>query len=207
MEHPDKKVHLAVLASGSGSNAVRFMSYFRDHPHIKVALVVSNNASAPVLHRARKAGVPTKVMPGPAWDDSVAVGTLFDHYRIDAIVLAGYMRLLPYFMIQKYPHRIFNIHPALLPDFGGKGMYGLHVHRAVINSGARKSGITIHLVNEKYDDGPILFQDTVDVLPGDTPEELAARVQHLEHYHYPRVVERYVLQDQLSRKPGNPNTA
>ncbi len=202
MKDPGTSYRLAVLASGSGSNAARFMSYFRGHPRIRVALVVSNNASAPVLQRAREAGVPAKVMPGPAWDDSRTAESVFNQYGIDAIVLAGYMRLLPSFMIRKYPGRIFNIHPALLPRFGGKGMYGMHVHRAVIDSGARKSGITIHLVNEKYDEGPILFQATVDVLPDDTPVDLAVRVRQLEHDHYPRVVEGYLLQGRVPEKPA-----
>lgn len=195
MKKPTKTHKLAILASGSGSNAANFMAYFRDHPRISVSLVVSNNASAYVLKRACEAGIPTAVLPGPAWEEPRPVLSLFDSYGITAVVLAGYMRLLPPYFIKKYPDRIFNIHPARLPGFGGKGMYGMHVHRAVIAAGEKQSGITIHLVNERYDEGPILFQATVEVEPGDTPETLAAKVQKLEHNHYPKTVENHLLKN------------
>ncbi len=195
MKNHSKTHNLAILASGSGSNAANFMAYYRDHPCIGVSLVVSNNASAYVLERAREAGIRTAVLPGPMWKDSRAVLSLFDRHRVTAIVLAGYMRLLPPYFIRKYPNRIFNIHPALLPDFGGKGMYGMHVHRAVINAGVTRSGITIHLVNERYDEGPILFQATLEVQPEDTPETLATKVQKLEHKHYPKTVENHLLKN------------
>ncbi len=192
MKKPIKKHRIAILASGSGSNAAKFISYFRNHPSISVVLVVSNNASAFVLQRAANAGVPQAVLPRKAWEEKREVLALFDSHQVNAIVLAGYMRLLPPWMTDRYSGRIFNIHPALLPDFGGKGMYGMHVHRAVIESGARRSGITVHLVNERYDEGPVLFQKQVDVLPGDTPETLSERIRQLEHEHYPRVVEEYL---------------
>jgi len=192
MKNPGQKLRLAILASGSGSNAARFMDYFQDHPDIAVALVVSNNASAGVLDKAAVYGVESRVLPAAAWEDKQAVLALFDDFGIDAIVLAGYMRLIPGWLIQKYPDRIFNIHPALLPDFGGKGMYGIYVHRAVIQSGAKRTGITIHLVNERYDEGRILFQESIPVYPEDTPERLAKRVQRLEHKYYPTVVEEEV---------------
>ncbi len=192
MKNPGQKYRLAILASGGGSNAANFMDYFYDHPKIMVSLVVSNNASAGVLEKASAYGVDSRVLAAPAWEDKHAVLALFDSYGIDAIVLAGYMRLIPGWLIHKYPNKIFNIHPALLPGFGGKGMYGIFVHRAVIQSGAKRTGITIHLVNERYDEGPILFQESIPVYPDDTPERLARRVQRLEHKYYPIVVEEEV---------------
>lgn len=194
MKKSDKSFNLAILASGNGSNAASFIRYFRDHPLISVGLIISNNSSAYVLERASEAGLPAEVIPGPDWKDEARVKALFRRYHIDAIVLAGYMRLIPPYLIRMFPGRIFNIHPALLPDFGGKGMYGMHVHRAVLESGAEKSGITIHLVNEEYDKGRILFQKEVHISPSDTPESLAAKVQQLEHFHYPRVVEAVLLE-------------
>ncbi len=194
MKKTEKFLNLAILASGNGSNAARFIRHFHDHPVIRVGLIVSNNASAYVLERAGNAGLPAEVIPGPDWENEEKVKAVFHRYQIDAVVLAGYMRLIPPFLIRMFPNRIFNIHPALLPDFGGKGMYGKHVHRAVLESGAEKSGITIHLVNEEYDKGRILFQEEVAISPTDTPESLAAKVQQLEHYHYPRVVEAELLQ-------------
>lgn len=188
---------LAILASGSGSNAQQFINYFRGHHKIEVALIISNNPDAYVLSRASDSGVPTAVIGRSGWANQEAVRQLFASYRIDAIVLAGYLLLIPSYLIEMFPCKIFNIHPALLPAFGGKGMYGMHVHRAVIESGRKQSGITIHLVNEAYDEGEILYQAKLDVLPGDTPESLAGRVLELEHLHYPRVVEGY-----LSRQEG-----
>ncbi|TVR41704.1 MAG: phosphoribosylglycinamide formyltransferase [Bacteroidia bacterium] len=184
---------IAVLASGFGSNAEKLMDYFQNHPQIRVAVVVSNNAAAHVLSKAKERGIPVEVLPGPAWEKREKVLAVFDSYHVSVIVLAGYMRLLPPYFVDTYRNRIINIHPALLPAFGGKGMYGMHVHRAVVESGAKKSGITIHLVNEQYDEGEILFSKYLEVLPEDTPESLAKRVQDLEHRYYAPVVEKYIL--------------
>ena len=187
-----EKHRLAILASGGGSNTQRFIDYFSEHSKIEISVIISNTYRAYVLKRAEDAGIPTVVVRKSVWEDKEAIRRLFTSYRVDAIVLAGYLLLLPPWFIAMFPDRIFNIHPALLPDFGGKGMYGIHVHRAVIDSGAMHSGITIHLVNEAYDEGKILFQEKLDVLPVDTPESLARRVLELEHRHYPRVVENYL---------------
>lgn len=187
-----RKYQLAIMASGSGSNAQCFIDYFCEHPAIEVAVVISNNSGAYVLKRAEDAGIPAVVVRKSEWNDQEAIKNLLLKYKVDAIVLAGYLLLLPSWLIEMFPGRIFNIHPALLPEFGGKGMYGINVHRAVIDSGAKQSGITIHLVNEAYDEGEILFQEKLEVLPEDTPESLASRVLKLEHQHYPRVVECYL---------------
>jgi phosphoribosylglycinamide formyltransferase 1 len=195
------KYRLAVLASGSGSNAERFFQYFKEHPRIEVTLTISNNPQAYVLERSKTAGIPSMVIRKPEWNNEEMIRRLFRSHKIDAVVLAGYLLLIPSYLTEMFSGRIFNIHPALLPDFGGKGMYGIHVHRAVIESGVKQSGITIHLVNETYDEGMILFSDTLDILPGDTPESLASRILKLEHRHYPLVVERYLTEKPLSPKP------
>ncbi len=189
-----QKIHLAVLASGSGTNAENLFECFRRHSEINVSLVVSNNPEAYVLKRAKKAGIPYEVITKREWANRDAVVDVFRAYNISAIVLAGYLLLIPAWFVRMYSNKILNIHPALLPHFGGKGMYGMHVHRAVIASGAEKSGISIHVVNEKYDEGEIIFQADMPLHPGDTAESLAKRVQELEHKYYPAVVERYFLQ-------------
>ena len=185
------KTRLAVFASGSGSNAENLVRYFHGHPFIEIALVVTNRADAFVLKRAERFNLPAVVISPSEWQQEESIKTLFLKKKIDGIVLAGYLLLIPEFFIRMYPEKIINIHPALLPEFGGKGMYGMHVHRAVINSGARKSGITIHIVDEAYDRGEIIFQQSLDVKQAETPESLAKRVQKLEHQHYPVVVEKY----------------
>ncbi len=188
-----QKIRLALLASGSGTNAENLIECFRRHSEINVSLVVSNNPEAYVLKRAKKAGIPYEVITKREWANRDAVVDVFRAYNINAIVLAGYLLLIPAWFIRMYSNKILNIHPALLPHFGGKGMYGMHVHRAVIASGPEKSGISIHVVNEKYDEGEIVFQAEVPLHPGDTAESLAKRVQELEHKYYPTVVERYFL--------------
>lgn len=194
------KIHLAILASGSGSNAENFIRYFEGHPRIGVALVVSNNPGAHVLERAKKAGICHTVITARQWRDKEAVCDVFNGYLVDAVVLAGYLLLLPAWFVEMFPGKIFNIHPALLPSFGGKGMYGEHVHRAVINSGVNESGISIHLVNEAYDEGQVIFQKSLRVFPHDTADSLAKRIQQLEHRYYPEVVEQYLTNMLLSKE-------
>ncbi len=193
MKKNDNKIRLAILASGNGSNAASFFHHFSCHDKIEVALVVSNKTDARVLERSRSAGIPSEVIPASMWKDQNAVLEIFDRYGIDAVVLAGYLLLIPAHLLNKFPGRIFNVHPALLPDFGGKGMYGMHVHKAVIDAGKRYSGITIHLIDEVYDRGEILFQAKVEVDPDESPETLALKVLKLEHAHFPVVVENTLL--------------
>ncbi len=189
---PEKsKIRLAVFASGSGSNAENLIRYFSGHPYIEIALVVTNREDAFVLKRAEALNVPSVVITSREWQQEGLIKNLFFKNNIDGVVLAGYLILIPQYFINLYPEKILNIHPALLPEFGGKGMYGMHVHRAVINSAAGKSGITIHVVDEAYDRGQIIFQRSLKVLPGETPENLAKRIQKLEHRYYPTVVEKY----------------
>ena len=185
------KIRLAVFASGSGSNAENLIRYFSGHPYIEIALVVSNRKDAFVLKRAETLMVHSIVITSREWQQEGFVKNLFSKNNIDGVVLAGYLMLIPKYFIKLYPEKILNIHPALLPGFGGKGMYGMHVHRAVIDSGAEKSGITIHIVDEAYDRGQIIFQESLKINPHETPESLQKRIQSLEHKYYPIVVERH----------------
>jgi phosphoribosylglycinamide formyltransferase 1 len=188
-----KKIHLAIFASGSGTNAQNLIEYFRDHPAIYISLIISNRSDAYVLKRAENENVPYVILSGNDWKENGNASQVLRDFGIDFILLAGYLRLLPSWLIQQYPKKIVNIHPALLPNYGGKGMFGEHVHKAVIASGDKHSGITIHYVNEDYDRGDIIFQTRCPVLPSDTPESLAERIHQLEYDHYPKVVEKVVM--------------
>jgi phosphoribosylglycinamide formyltransferase-1 len=186
---------LAVLASGSGTNLQAIIDHFgvlgAQAPGT-LSLVVSDRAGAFALERARKAGIAAVHVPFEA--SGAALFDLLKEHRIDMIALAGYLRLIPPNITREYRGRIVNIHPALLPEFGGPGMYGRRVHEAVIASGVRESGVTVHHVDEVYDNGDIIAQERVPVLPGDTAESLAARVLQLEHRVYPIVVASLIRQ-------------
>lgn len=186
-------ISIAIFASGSGTNAEEFFSYFGEHSQIRVKSLYSNNANAFVLQRAKNHGVASHVFNRESFYQSEQVMDQLHKESIDFIVLAGFMWLIPDELVRRYRDRIVNIHPALLPKYGGKGMYGDHVHKAVIASGDRESGITIHLVNEKYDEGRILFQATCPVSSSDDAESLAQKVHALEYAHYPVEVEQYIL--------------
>lgn len=188
---PSKK-NIAIFASGSGTNAEAIMKHFQDHPSISVSLVISNNADAFVLERAKKFGVKSLVFNRKKLMETEEVDKALADNAIDFIVLAGFMLLFPERLVKKFPARIVNIHPALLPKYGGKGMYGMYVHEAVVKSKEQESGITIHWVNEKYDEGQIIFQAHCPVSPADSPEDVAAKVHQLEHHHYPMVIEKLV---------------
>jgi phosphoribosylglycinamide formyltransferase-1 len=182
---------IAIFASGSGSNAQKIAEYFKGHPTIEVALVVSNKADAGVLDIAKSFGIETYVIPSKA--EFTQTETLLQELyvsQIDFIVLAGFLWLIPEYLIEAYPSRIVNIHPALLPKYGGKGMHGMHVHQAVVAAGEVESGITIHYVDKVYDNGEHLFQATVPVEPGDTPEVVQQKVLVLEHTNFAQVIEK-----------------
>ncbi|RNI31723.1 phosphoribosylglycinamide formyltransferase [Rufibacter latericius] len=183
----DKK-NIVIFASGSGSNAQRLLEQFEQHPHIQVVALFSNNPDAYALQRAQNFGVPTAVFDRAALKSGEVLAQV-QAYHPDLIVLAGFLWLLPSSFVQAFPDKIINIHPALLPKFGGKGMHGQHVHQAVINAQEAETGITIHFVNEHYDEGAPIFQERCPVQADDTCETLAARVLTLEHRHLPRVVE------------------
>ena len=181
---------IAIFVSGGGSNARVMIDRFRAHPEdgVEVAMVVSNKASAGALTIAAERGIPSVVVKRSDWASGEELLAALKDYRVDLIVLAGFLWLIPPYLVQAYPKRIVNIHPALLPKYGGKGMYGHHVHAAVKAAGETEGGITIHYVNENYDEGAVIFQATVPLEPDDTPEQIAERVLRLEHANYWRVV-------------------
>jgi phosphoribosylglycinamide formyltransferase-1 len=184
--------NIAIMASGSGTNAENIIKYFSNKNTAKVALVLSNKRKALVLKRAEALDVESWFFEH---DDLYSSGRVLDillKNRIDFIVLAGFLWLIPEKILDTYKSRIINIHPALLPRYGGKGMYGDRVHKAVIDNGDRESGITIHYVNKNYDEGDIIFQARCHVDPDDTPESLATRIHALEYKHYPIVIEELI---------------
>lgn len=187
--------NIAIFASGSGSNAQNIIEHFSRGNIAAVKLVICNNPKAYVLERAAALGVSTRLMCKEqlTGENPAALLQLLKENSIDYIILAGYLQKIPQALIKAYPGKIVNIHPALLPKFGGKGMYGMHVHRAVVEAGETHSGITIHLVDAIYDNGKILFQAQCPITPGDTPEDVAAKVQALEQQHFPTVIEQYIL--------------
>ena len=189
-------INIAIFASGSGTNAQKLMEYFSNNKTAKVKIILSNKPDAFVLERATKFSVPTMVFDR---DDLYTDGKVLKELlrnRIDFIVLAGFLWLIPADIINHFTGRIINIHPALLPDYGGKGMYGNRVHRAVIENGEKESGISIHYVNEQYDEGDIIFQARCEVRADDTPEKLAERIHKLEYRYYPEIVEKVILEGQ-----------
>ena len=186
-------ISIAIFASGAGSNAQKVIDYFRDSKTVRIGLIACNKPGAGVLNIAEREHIPVLLIEKEAFfrgngyvDELKAAG-------IDFIVLAGFLWKVPATLTAAYPNRIVNIHPALLPRYGGKGMYGMHVHEAIIAAGERESGITIHYVDNVYDNGDIIFQATCAIEPGDTPDTLAQKVHQLEHAHYPRIIEQ-VLQ-------------
>ena len=183
-----KMKKIAIFASGSGSNAENIAEYFKDSANVSISLIVCNKADAFVLERAKRLGIPSKVVTSAGMKDEKAVMALMKEYGIDFIVLAGYLLLVPKYLVDAYPNAIVNIHPALIPLHCGKGMYGDRVHEDVIACGDKQSGITIHYVNEFFDNGDIIFQATCPVEPGDTAHDVATKVHALEYAHFPRVI-------------------
>lgn len=180
---------IAIFASGNGSNAENIIQYFLEHKDISVDLVLTNNADAFVIERAAKFDVPVIIFNrSEFYQEEIVLERLLIH-KIDFIVLAGFMWLVPSYLIQEFPMNIVNIHPALLPKYGGKGMYGEHVHKAVSASRETESGITIHFVNEKYDDGDIVFQKSIDIEEGEDPDTIAEKIHSLEYEYFPKVIE------------------
>lgn len=189
---------LAIFASGTGSNAARIIDYFRHHRKIKVGLIVCNKPGAGVLNVAEKEGVPVlQIEKERFFRGDGYVGEL-EKSAIDLIVLAGFLWKIPATLIRAYPGKIVNIHPALLPKYGGKGMYGRFVHEAVLAASDKETGITIHYVDEHYDHGAPIFQAKIVVEPDDTPETLAKKIHLLEYEHFPRVIENLI-------SPGSSN--
>jgi phosphoribosylglycinamide formyltransferase-1 len=184
--------HIAIFASGGGSNARKIMERFQRHPDIRVVLVVSNKRDAGVLDVAAEFGVDTLVINRSYLYETEALLGELRARGVDFVVLAGFLWLAPGYLVAAFPRRILNIHPALLPKYGGKGMYGRHVHEAVKAAGETETGMTIHYVNERYDEGDIVFQASCPVFPEDSPDTIARNVLALEHRYFPELVERLV---------------
>lgn len=187
--------NIAILASGSGTNAEAIVDYFSSNNSIRVVCIISNKANAGVLDRAQRLGIPAYVFSNIEMREGIRPLTLLSELGANLVVLAGYLNLISEPWLEAYPDRIINIHPALLPRYGGKGMYGQHVHEAVIAARETQSGITIHLINERYDEGRFLLQATCPVFPSDTPESLAQRIHTLEHRFYPSTIEQFILHE------------
>lgn len=188
-----EKINIAIFVSGSGSNCENLIKYFADSDRIGCALVVSNKPDAYALVRAKNQGVPTAVVTKPELNDETVMLPLLREYNIQFIVLAGFLPLVPDFLIDAFPRRIVNIHPSLLPKYGGKGMWGHHVHEAVKAAGETESGITIHWVTPVCDGGGIIAQYRVALSPDDTPDDIFDKVHALEMKYFPQVVEQVVL--------------
>ncbi len=185
--------NVILFASGSGSNAEAIMQHLAGNPGIRVAAVFCNNPAAGVISRAARFGIPVVLFKKAELRDTDHVDRKLEEYSTDLIVLAGFLQLFPERLILRYPNRIINLHPSLLPAYGGKGMYGHHVHEAVLAAGEKQSGITVHFVNEHFDKGEIIRQVAVPVMPDDTPDSLAARINQAELATLPKLVEELAL--------------
>lgn len=189
-----KKFRLAIFASGNGTNAEAIMNFFQNNPSVRVAMLLTNNPQAVALQRARKFNVPVKIFNASQFRESGDVVMWLRDAEITHIALAGFMWLVPENLLKAFHDKIINIHPALLPKFGGKGMYGAKVHEAVKAAGEKETGITVHIVNERFDEGRILFQASCKVDPIDTVEVISEKVHRLEHAHYPSVIGKWILE-------------
>ena len=185
--------NIAIFASGTGTNAKKIIEYFGGRTDIKVNLVVSNKKAAPVLDMAQSFGIETLVVNRNYFYETEEILQVLNQKNIDFIVLAGFLWLIPDYLVNTYTNRMVNIHPALLPKYGGKGMYGMNVHRAVKVAGEKESGITIHYVNAKYDEGNIIFQAACSLEQTDSPEIIAQKVRTLEHQHFAPIIESLII--------------
>lgn len=195
----DKSPNIAIFASGNGSNAANIVRYFNERETATVNLIVSNNANAFVLERAADLGIESKLIKREDFKQSHNLLTLLKERKIDFIVLAGFLWLIPVDLISAFQQKIINIHPALLPKYGGKGMYGDYVHQAVSEAGEKETGISIHYVNQAYDEGDIIFQKSVAIQSGENPDKIAEKIHVLEYTYFPKIIEKVILSDVLIR--------
>ena len=182
-------IRLAIFVSGSGTNCEKLLETFATSEQVKTTLVLSNRADAYALERAKRFGVKTEVVDRATFYDEAALMALLERYGVDFIVLAGFLWMVPDFLVDRYERRMLNLHPALLPKFGGKGMYGHHVHEAVKAAGETETGMTVHYVSRVCDGGEIIAQYSTPISPDDTPDDIAAKEHELEMAHFPQVVE------------------
>lgn len=190
-------VNIAIFVSGSGSNCENIIQYFQNNKQANIALVVSNRSDAYALVRAQRLNVPTKILPKAEFNNQEMVMKLMADYRIDFIVLAGFLLMIPDWLISAYQHRMINLHPALLPKFGGIGMYGHYVHEAVRKANETETGMTVHWVSSVCDGGEIIAQFRTPITPDDTPDDIAAKEHVLEMKHFPQVIEAILKQEKL----------
>lgn len=188
-------VNLAIFVSGSGTNCENIIRYFQNNQQVNISLVISNKEDAYALVRAKHLNVETAVLPKSDFNNRELVLGLMSDYRIDFIVLAGFLLMIPDWLIDAYEHRMVNLHPALLPKFGGKGMYGHHVHESVKAAGETETGMTVHWVSNVCDGGEIIEQYKTVISPDDTPDDIAEKEHELEMEHFPKVIERVLLND------------
>lgn len=192
-------VNLAIFVSGSGTNCENIIRYFQNNQQVNISLVISNKADAYALVRAKHLNVETAVLPKSDFNNRELVLGLMSDYRIDFIVLAGFLLMIPDWLIDAYEHRMVNLHPALLPKFGGKGMYGHHVHESVKAAGETETGMTVHWVSNVCDGGEIIEQYKTAISPDDTPDDIAEKEHELEMEHFPKVIERVLLNEGFLR--------
>ncbi len=186
-------IRVVIFASGSGTNAENIINYFNRSDFVKVTFVLANKQNAGVLERAKKLNIPSKVFSKLELNSDVFLQFL--KKEADFIILAGFLLKIPENLIQAFPKKIVNIHPALLPNYGGKGMYGMHIHQAIVTNKESKTGITIHYVNKNYDEGAIIFQKEVAITENDTPEDVAIKIHQLEQDNFPKVIENVLLKN------------
>ena len=184
--------NIAILASGAGTNAENIYQYFQTNKNVSIKLILTNNHNAGIIRRAKRLNIETIIFSKDQFYKSNDVISILTDNKIDLIVLAGFLWLIPNSIIQAFPNKIINIHPALLPKYGGKGMYGMHVHKAIIENNETESGISIHLVNEKYDEGKILYQAKCKITPSDSPESLAEKIHSLEYKYFPEIINNFI---------------
>lgn len=185
-------INIAIFASGSGTNAENIIKYFDSNQNVQIALVLTNKKDAFVLERAKQYSVSTAYVTKEQFNNPEILIDILKEHKIDFIVLAGFLLLIPPFLIKEYPNRIINIHPALLPKFGGKGMYGSKVHKAVLEQKEKESGISIHYVNENYDEGKLIFQSRFPLTENTSLSDLEKKIHQEEYIHYPAVIEKTI---------------
>jgi phosphoribosylglycinamide formyltransferase-1 len=190
--------HLAIFASGNGTNAKAIIEYFRQNPEVKIECIICNNAKGKVLTIAQEFQIPYYIISRSDLYKTDHVLNLLKSSNIDLVILAGFLWMIPVKLLEEFPNRIINIHPALLPKFGGEGMYGQRVHESVLYAGEKETGITIHYLNDKYDEGEIIFQKSIPLNEDDTSESIAERVHELEHEWYPRIIEELLNKQSLN---------
>lgn len=184
---------LAIFASGGGSNAQKIHEFFQNDPNFKIEIVIVNNPNAGIIEKAKSWNAPVQIINRDSFYKSTEVVDHLVDLDIDLVVLAGFLWLIPESLLKTFPNKILNIHPALLPNYGGKGMYGMNVHKAIFNAKERESGITIHTIDEEYDRGEFIYQESVNIEHCTSPEEIASEVLSLEHKNFPRVIKEFLI--------------